>query len=141
MVAVHKNHMAEEVGTVRKVLQAFEDYGISIEHIPSGIDSVSVVVSGEDVHAHLYDIIANIKSNCGPVMVKVYEHIALISTVGRNMAKTPGIAGRLFGALGEKDINVRMIAQGSNEINIVVGVDDEQFENAMKAIYNCFQDQ
>ncbi len=139
MVAVHKNHMAEEVGTVRKVLQAFEDYGISIEHIPSGIDSVSVVVSSEDVHAHLYDIIANIKSNCGPVAVKVYEHIALISTVGRNMAKTPGIAGRLFGALGEQEINVRMIAQGSNEINIVVGVDDEEFENALRAIYDCFE--
>lgn len=140
MVAVHKNHMAEEIGTVRKVLQAFEDYGISIEHIPSGIDSVSVVVSSEDVQAHLYDIIADIKASCGPVLVKVYEHIALISTVGRNMARTPGIAGRLFGALGEQEINVRMIAQGSNEINIVVGVDDEEFENALRAIYECFQE-
>ncbi len=140
MVGVHKNHMAEEVGTVRKVLQAFEDYGVSIEHIPSGIDSVSVVVSGEDVHPHLYDIIANIKSNCGPVEVKVHEHISLISVVGRNMARTPGIAGRLFAALGEKEINVRMIVQGSNEISIVVGVDDSEFQNAMRAIHDCFQD-
>ena len=138
VVAIYKNHMSDEVGIIRKTLEVFENYRISVEHIPSGIDSFSIVVNSEDVKDVIYDIVSDIKKACNPDNVKVIDHIALIATVGRQMMYRPGISGKLFAVLGNNNINIRMIAQGSDEINIVVGVEDKDFEKTISAIYNSF---
>lgn len=141
-VAVHimKDHMSNEVGLIRRVLSIFERYRVSIEHIPSGIDSFAVVVQGEDVKDSLWSIVADIKSEVKPDKIKVVDDLALISTVGRNMIGRPGVSGSLFAALGQEGISIRMIAQGSDEINIIVGVRDEDFERAIRAVYQAFSD-
>ena len=141
-VAVHilKDHMSNEVGVVRRVLSIFERYRVSVEHIPSGIDSFAVVVQGSDVKDCLWSIVADIKSEVSPDSIKVVEDLALISTVGRNMIGRPGVSGSLFAALGQEGISIRMIAQGSDEINIIVGVRDDDFERAIRAIYRAFSD-
>lgn len=138
VVAIYKNHMSDEVGIIRKTLEVFENYRISVEHIPSGIDSFSIVVNSEDVKDVIYDIVSDIKKACNPDNVKVIDHIALIATVGRQMMYRPGISGKLFAVLGNNNINIRMIAQGSDEINIVVGVEDKDFEKTISAIYSSF---
>ena len=138
VVAIYKNHMSDEVGIIRRALEVFEHYRISIEHIPSGIDSFSIVVNTEDVKDVIYDIVGDIKRACNADSVKVIDGISLIATVGRHMMYRPGISGQLFATLGRNDINIRMIAQGSDEINIVVGVEDKDFEKTIKAIYEEF---
>ena len=138
VVAIYKNHMSDEVGIIRRALEVFEHYRISIEHIPSGIDSFSIVVNTEDVKDVIYDIVGDIKRACNADSVKVFDGISLIATVGRHMMYRPGISGQLFATLGRNDINIRMIAQGSDEINIVVGVEDKDFEKTIKAIYEEF---
>ena len=130
--------ISESGGIIRRALEVFENYRISIEHIPSGIDSFSIVVNSDDVKDVIYDIVGDIKRACNPDNVKVIDHIALIATVGRQMMYRPGISGRLFAVLGKHNINIRMIAQGSDEINIVVGVEDKDFEKTISAIYNSF---
>ena len=130
--------MSDEVGIVRKALSVFERYRVSIEHIPSGIDSFSVIVASKDVKDIIYDIVNDIRRELQPDQVKVSDEIALISTVGRNMSSRPGISGHLFAALGKNGINIRMIAQGSDEINIIVGVENKDFEKAISIIYHNF---
>ena len=137
-IALYKNHMSDEVGIVRKTLSVFERYRVSIEHIPSGIDTFSIVVASRDVKDIIYDIINDIRREVHPDNIRVIDEIALISTVGRNMSSRPGISGRLFAALGSSGINIRMIAQGSDEINIIVGVENKDFETAIRAIYQSF---
>ena len=138
VVAIYKNHMSDEVGIIRRALEVFENYHISIEHIPSGIDSFSIVVNSNDVNDIIYDIVSDIKRECNPDHIKILDHISLIATVGRQMMYHPGISGKLFAILGESDINVRMITQGSDEINIVVGVEDKNFEKTINVIYDSF---
>ena len=116
----------------------FERYRVSIEHIPSGIDSFSVVVATKDIKDIIYDIVNDIRKELEPDQIKVSDEIALISTVGRNMSSHPGISGRIFATLGNNDINIRMIAQGSDEINIIVGVENKDFEKTIAAIYDAF---
>ena len=142
-VAIHvmKTHMCDEVGIVRKTLSVFERYHVSIEHIPSGIDSFAVVVQGKDVKDSLWSIIADIKSEVCPDEIKVVDDLSLISTVGRNMSGRPGVSGSLFAALGQEGISIRMIAQGSDEINIIVGVSNDDFERAIQVIYSAFADE
>lgn len=135
---IHKEHMANEVGVVRKALEIFEERNISIDHIPSGIDSFSIVVPTECVEKTTHEIVEELKDKLGTDSVKTYKNLSLISTVGIRMAFRPGISAKLFNALGENNINIRMIDQGSSEINIIVGVDDKDFENAIRAIYNAF---
>ena len=130
--------MSTEIGYMRKVLSILEDYNISIEHIPSGIDSFSIVLQEKDVEDQLYEILARIKKELKPDTIKVKENIALISTVGKNMSGKPGMSGKLFGALGKNNISIVMIAQGSDEINITVGVNQEDFQKTIQVIYNTF---
>ena len=139
-VAIHvmKTHMCDEVGCLRKTLSIFERYRVSIEHIPSGIDSFAVVVQGKDVRDSLYSIVADIKEEVHPDEIRVVEDLAMVSTVGRNLSGRPGVSGHLFGTLGAEGVNIRMIAQGSDEINIIVGVANEDFERAIRAIYKAF---
>ncbi|MEL7649080.1 MAG: aspartate kinase [Sedimentibacter sp.] len=135
---VHKEHMANEVGVVRKALEIFEERNISIDHIPSGIDSFSVVVPTECVEKTTHEIVEELKERLNTETVKVSKNLSLISTVGIRMAFRPGISAKVFNALGEKNINIRMIDQGSSEINIIVGVEDRDFEDAIRAIYKAF---
>ena len=137
-VYIYKKHMSSEIGYMRKVLSIFEDYNISIEHVPSGIDSFNVVIQQKDVDDCLYEILARIKKELKPDEIKTKENIALISTVGKNMSGRPGISGKLFGALGNNNISIVMIAQGSDEINITVGVNEEDFKKTILVIYDTF---
>ena len=130
--------MSNEVGYIRKVLSILEEYHISIEHIPSSIDSFSIVVADKDVEDILYEMVARIKSELKPNRVRAKSGLALISTVGRNMSSKPGTSGRLFGALGANHINISMIAQGSDEMNITVGVKEEDFKKTIQVIYDTF---
>nr|WP_312579977.1 aspartate kinase [Sedimentibacter sp.] len=135
---VHKEHMANEVGIIKRALEVFEDRGISIDHIPSGIDSFSIVLPTESVDKFTHEIVEELKLKCKADFVKVHNNLSLITTVGINMASRPGISAKVFSALGKNNINIRMIDQGSSEINIIVGVENKDFEIAIKAIYEAF---
>ena len=139
VISVEKNMMNSEVGFGRKVLQVLEDEGISFEHLPTGIDSMCVVVSSEALAPHQDKVIAEIEKlveNCGSVSVS--DHMSIIATVGRGMVHNCGTAARLFSAMSRARINVRMIDQGSSELSIIVGVNDSDFEATIHAIYHEF---
>jgi len=138
VIMVEKALMNKELGYGRRLLSVLEANGISFEHMPSGIDTISLVIADSELEGKLDKVIMEIKSECNPDTVEVYPNMALIATVGRGMAYTPGIAGRLFSAVGDGGINVRMIDQGSSEINIIIGVEIEDFERAIRAIYKAF---
>lgn len=135
---IHKEHMANEVGIIKKALEVFEERGISIDHIPSGIDSFTIVLPSNSVEKVSHQIVEELKEKCKTENVQVYRHISLITTVGIKMAYQPGVSAKLFTALGSKNINIRMIDQGSSEINIIVAVEDKDFEEAIRAIYDAF---
>ncbi|MGE5550907.1 MAG: aspartate kinase [Bacteroidota bacterium] len=138
VIAIEKALMNAEIGFGRKLLSVLETNGISFEHIPSGIDTISVVIADSQLNHKLDKVREEIMRVCKPDSLEVYPNMALIATVGRGMAYTPGIAARLFAALGEAEVNVRMIDQGSSEINIIVGVETCDFERAVQAIYHAF---
>lgn len=138
VISIYKDHMSGEIGAIRRVLEIFEKYGVSVEHIPTGIDTFSIVVATENIKKYLYEIVAEIKRVYEPSEIKVEDNISLIATVGRNMADRPGMSGKLFAALGDNGINIRMISQGSEEINIIVGVENENFAKTINVIYDNF---
>ena len=135
---IHKSHVSAKVGTVRSVLGAFEKYDLHVEQILSGIDCFSLVVSTEDMRPYLFNIMEEIESICGPDCVKITEHISLIACVGRRMVFRPGISGRLFAALGENGVNIRIISQGPQELSIIVGVDEHDYEKTIRVLYESF---
>ncbi len=137
-IEISKKHMSNSVGFIRKVLEILEQYKVSVEHLPSGIDSFSVVVNQADVANNIHEIIARIKDKTGADLVRLTEPFALIAIVGRNMMARSGTSGRLFNALGQSGINIRMISQGSAELNIIVGVDNADFERAVTCLYQTF---
>jgi aspartate kinase len=106
--------------------------------MPTGIDTISVVISDCQLNNKLDQVLASIRSELGPDSIEVHPNMALIATVGQGMARTPGIAAKLFSALANAGVNVRMIDQGSSEINIIVGVETGDFETAVRAIYDAF---
>ena len=139
VIYVEKNMMNSEVGFGRKVLSVLEDYGISFEHLPTGIDSMCVVVASEALEPHQEDVIRRLKELVdGSGTVSVSDHMSIIATVGRGMVHNCGTAARLFGAMSRARINVRMIDQGSSELSIIVGVNDADFEPTIHAIYHEF---
>ena len=137
-VHVQKAHMSNAVGVIRRALGIFERYGVSVEHIPTGVDSFGVVVNGADVKDTIYSIINDMQQELKPDSINLVDKLALISVVGRNMSRRPGTSGRVFGVLGEAGINIRMITQSSQEISIIVGVNNEDFERAINVIYSKF---
>ena len=137
-VHVKKAHMSGEVGFVRRALSIFERYGISVEHIPTGVDSFSVVVNGADVKDSIYSIVTDIRRELEPDVITMVDKLALLSVVGRNMSKRSGTSGKIFGALGEAGVNIRMITQSSQEISIIMGVNNEDFDRAVQVIYDRF---
>ena len=138
LITIDKAMMNSEYGFGRRVLQALEDFGVSFEHMPTGIDTMSVVVSDRELVTRKDQIIQRIEQLCQPDTISVSTGIALIATVGHGMVSMPGSAATLFNALYEAGVNVRMIDQGSSEFNIIVGVHVDDFETAMRAIYHAF---
>ena len=137
-ITIEKAMMNSEVGFGRKVLEEFEKYGVTFEHMPSGIDTMTVVVNQENFAKKEQEILAGIHRNTHPDSIDIETDIALLAIVGRGMKSTRGTAGRIFSALAHKHVNVKMIDQGSSELNIIVGVEEAEFKDAIEAIYDIF---
>ncbi len=138
LLSIEKAMMNSEIGFGRRVLQAIEDFGMSFEHLPTGIDTMCVILADEELRGRRDQVIERIEEPCHPDSIELTDGLALIATVGRGMVRQKGTAARLFSALARADINIRMIDQGSSELNIIVGVDVQEFEKAVRAIYNEF---
>ena len=138
VITIEKDSMNTEVGFGRKVLEVFEDNEISFEHLPSGIDTMSVVVSSASLEGRREKVMNAIVRAVRPDSVFIEDELSLIAVVGRGMVKAKGTSARVFDALARADINIRIIDQGSSELNIIVGVDDDSYEDALRAIYAEF---
>ncbi len=137
-INIEKDMMNSEIGFGRKVLQAFEENGISFEHSPSGIDTFTVFVHQDEFMDKEQKVVAGIHRLANPDTIEIESDLALLAVVGRGMKSTRGTAGRIFSALAHANINVKMIDQGSSELNIIIGVANSDFEAAIKAIYDIF---
>ena len=137
-ITIEKDMMNSELGFGRRVLQAIEEHGISYEHFPSGIDTMSVVLSTKEFRIKRADIMASICKAVNPENIFIEENLALIAIVGRGMVKAKGTAARIFNALANNGVNIRMIEQGSSELNIIVGVEEHDYTTALNAIYYEF---
>ena len=137
-INIEKSMMNSEVGFGRKVLQVFEDQGISFEHIPSGIDTMTVYVHQDEFEEKEQQVVAGIHRAVQPDFIEMESDLALIAVFGRGMKSTRGTAGRIFSALAHANVNVKMIDQGSSELNIIIGVENRDFEKAVRAIYDIF---
>ena len=138
VINIEKDMMNAELGFGRRVLEVFEKNGVSFEHMPSGIDTMSVIVSQEEFADKEQEILAGLHRNCHPDMIEIETDLALIAVVGRAMKANRGTAGRIFSALAHAHVNVKMIDQGSSELNVIIGVSEDDFESAVKAIYDIF---
>ncbi len=139
VLCIEKSRMNSEVGFIRKVLSVIEHFNICVEHLPSGIDTLSIVVESEQLkHGVLDDLVNGIRENVSPDYVHVIENISLIATVGHGMTRRSGTAAKIFTALAEQGINIRMIDQGSSELNIIIGVANSDYDKCIHAIYNAF---
>ena len=138
VIAIYKNHLANEKGFIRRLAGIIEDHDMTIEHLPTGIDTMSVVIDNNVLNGKLDEVVDEIKYQLKPDSVDVVEDMALIATVGAGMSARKGTSARLFASLAEAGVNIRMIDQGSSEMNIIVGVEKKDFETAIKAIYKAF---
>ena len=133
--------MNAEVGFIRKVLSVVEHHGLCVEHVPSGIDTLSLLIESEQLKdGVLTDIVNEIRENVNPDYVHVIENVSLIATVGHGMARRSGTAAKLFTALANAGINIKMIDQGSSELNIIIGVANSDYEKCIRAIYDAFEE-
>lgn len=138
VINIEKDMMNSELGFGRRVLEVFEKNGISFEHMPSGIDTMSIVVHLEEFAQREQEILAGLHRNVQPDVIEIESDLALIAVVGRGMKSQRGTAGRIFAALAHSHVNVKMIDQGSSELNIIIGVEEHDFKKATKAIYDIF---
>lgn len=138
VVAIYKNMMSSERGFVRKILDILDDFDINFEHLPSGIDTVSVVMSNKAINGRLEEVLDEFRARLRPDSIDVFEDMALIATVGHGMSYRQGVSATLFEGLADAGVNIRMIEQGSSEMNIIVGVKNKDFEKAIQAIYRAF---
>ena len=138
IISMNKRGMSNQVGVLRKALTVLERHNLSVDYVPNGIDTVSLVLPTENVAPHLYTIMSQIKQEVQPDTLDVHHQIAVVAAVGRQMAFRPGISGKLFAALGEAGINIRMINQGPDELNIIFGVDNRDFAQAIRVLYHSF---
>lgn len=137
-VNIEKDMMNSEIGFGRKVLAAFEENQISFEHMPSGIDTLTVFVHQEEFEGKEQSVLSAIHRLAEPDSIDLEADLALIAVVGRGMKSTRGTAGRIFSALAHANVNVKMIDQGSSELNVIIGVSNDDFEQAIQAIYDIF---
>ena len=138
IISMSKRGMSNQVGVLHKVLTVLVRHNISVDYVPNGIDNVSVVAPTEALMPNLYTILSEIQKEAEPDTLEVHDEIAVVAAVGRQMAKRPGISGKLFAALGDAGINIRMINQGPDELNIIFGVDNKDFKQAIRVLYDSF---
>jgi len=138
IITMFKRGMTSQVGVLRKVLTVLERHNISVDFVPNGIDNVSLVMPTQTIAPHLYTILAEIQSEVQPDSLEVLDQISVVAAVGHRMAFRPGVSGKIFAALGEAGVNIRMINQGPDELNIIFGVDNRDFETAIRVLYNSF---
>lgn len=138
IVTISKKGMAGAVGTLREIVEIFEDNTVPICYTPSGIDCVSLVCPSEKLTPHLYSVTEDLRREIKPDNIKVVDNISIIAVVGRKMAYRAGTSGKIFAALGEQGINIRMISQGPDELNILVGVDSKDYAQTVRVLYNAF---
>ncbi|MBQ7330491.1 MAG: aspartate kinase [Oscillospiraceae bacterium] len=138
IISMSKRGMSNQVGVLRKALTVLERHNLSVDYVPNGIDTVSLVLPTENVAPHLYTILGELQQDAEPDSIDVHDQIAVVAAVGRKMAFRPGISGKIFAALGEADINIRMINQGPDELNIIFGVDNKDFARAIRVLYHSF---
>ena len=138
IITICKSGMSSEPGTLLKVYTILAKHGINVEYAPSGIDIISLVVSAEKIAPRLYTILGEIQQEIMPDSIKVTEHIAVVAAVGRKMAYRPGVSGKIFAKLGEHGVNIRMITQGPEELNIIVGIEEKDFQQAICVLYDSF---
>ena len=139
VINMYKNQMSDLRGFIRKIAAIFEEHDIPIEHMPSGVDTLSIVVSNSYLGEGIEDIIEDIRNQLKPDTLDYQEDVALIATVGHGMSSRMGTAAKLFTSLAEANVNIKMIDQGSSEMNIIVGVENSDFETSVKAIYGAFE--
>ena len=137
-INMQKAMMNSELGFCRKVLGVLEDNGISFEHMPSGIDTMSIIISEADMAGKEQQVLSQIRKAVNPDHVEVEHGIALLAVVGRGMRRTRGTAARIFAALAHARINIKMIDQGSSELNVIVGISESDFAEATRRIYDMF---
>ena len=138
VITIEKDLMNAEIGFGRRVLDVLEDNEIPFEHLPSGVDTMSVVVASEYLQGREEKLIASLNKRVRPDSVVIEDGMALLAIVGRGMVKAKGTAARVFDAISRADVNIRMIDQGSSELNIIVGVEERDFDKAHNAIYHEF---
>ena len=138
IITVFKRGLTSQVGILRRILSVLERHGISVEFVPNGIDNVSLVIPTATVAPHLYSILADIQQELSPDNIVVQDQISIVTAVGHRMAFRPGVSGQIFAALGQAGVNIRMINQGPDELNIIFGVKNEDFAQAIRVLYNSF---
>jgi len=137
-VNMEKAMMNSEVGFVRDVLNVFADMGILVEHMPSGIDTLSIIADASALAGREEQLLAALRKAVNPDHVEIEPDIALLAVVGRGMRRTRGTAARIFASLAHARINVKMIDQGSSELNVIVGVNEHDLHQAIRCIYDAF---
>ena len=138
VITIEAENMNSSLGFVRRVLVLLEDLGVNVEHIPTGIDTMSVIVHTDQLNSCREKLLGAIQRRMNPTTLTVDDGVALIAVVGRGMVKSKGVAARVFDAAADADVNIRMIDQGSSELNIILGVDEADYEKALRSIYNEF---
>ena len=138
IVHLSKRGLSNEVGLLRRILSIYERHNISVVYVPNGIDSVAIVVETAHLAPHRYALLAEMQQEIHPDKLKVFDEIAVVAAVGRRMAYRPGISGQVFAALGQAGINIRMITQSPDELNIIFGVNNEDFASAIRVLYDSF---
>lgn len=138
VVSLARRGMSNEVGALRRILSIFEKHGISVDYAPNGIDNVSFVIATDALKPKLYAVLSEIQQDIVPDRLDVHDGIAIVAVVGRKMAAKPGTSGKIFTALGKAGINIRMINQGPDELNIIIGIDNNDFAESIKVLYDGF---
>ena len=138
VIGLFKTGLHREKGFVRRMVQILEDFDIPLEHMPSGIDTISVIVSNDAIDGRIDELVEEFENQLKPDTLEVFEDVALLAIVGEGMSFRPGTSARIFNALAEAGVNIRMIDQGSTEMNIIIGVQNKDFETATRAIYEAF---
>ena len=138
IITVFKRGLTSEVGILRRILSVLERHNVSVDFVPNGIDNVSLVMPTEVIAPQLYAVLADLQHDIHPDNIEVMDQIAIVAAVGHRMAFRPGVSGQIFRALGEANINIRMINQGPDELNIIFGVNNRDFAPAIRVLYNSF---
>ena len=138
VISMSKRGISNQIGVLRRMLEIVENHGISVDYLPCGIDNISVMMPTEALAPHLYTVLGEIQQELQPDALDVHDQIAIVAAVGRKMKGKPGITGKLFAALGEAGINIRVINQGPDELNVVLGVENRDFANAIRVLYHSF---